>query len=587
LDTSSYFDSLPLHPLPRGLESFSSFVLRLAEANGVQSVRVLSALLGVSAATLIRLSDYPLLSFGTTSTRTGAMRGDLLATTFYHLGKKFGRSTRPSPLARFLRGSLGSHLRYCPACLSEDGRYSLTWRFLALDGCAAHNCRLLEYCGHCGVSLPLFGLPQRVGVCPTCGEDLSSCSAEQLAEREVKEASLRTSDLEYLLSPHPCEEGNGVAKKVGRRLAALRRGKQLFAQNVAALLGVPESQIRGIEQGGTAQGAPFHIYVQYADYLGVSLRDVFDGTYASPAEQEAPLPPKVFTTLTSQPPDLARRQRESELIERLQEAIPQLEALGKQITTRTIGQFIGLTRQGLQQYPALKALWEQTARELRAASEKRKQQREDELVGRVQEAIAALIALRQYPSQDAIGKLVHMSPGGLRYYPRVRVLMKVSMDRLYLTRTFRNRLPEEEVVERVQAALVHLQSSKQTITLKQISDMVGLSLHRLRLYPKVEAILDGIAEEGRFQRRKQAILHEQSLVEQVRKAIQQLHDQGQPVSRQAVGRLIGLTPRALAKYHLVRPLLSQVVEEYRNDRPRRTKQRESELLELVRQVIKQ
>src|SRR6266568_255590 len=440
MNMSSYFDSLPLHPLPRPLESFSSFVLRLAEANGIQSVRVLSALLGVSATTFIRLSDYPLLSFGTISTRTSAVQGDLLATTLYHLGKKFGRSTRPSPLARFLRGSLGSHLRYCPACLSEGGHYSLTWRFLMLDGCATHRCRLLEYCGHCGASLPLFGLPLRVGVCPTCREDLSSCSAEQLSEREARQASLRMSDLEYLLSPHPCEEENGVAKKVGRRLAALRRGKQLFAQHVATHLVAPESQIRGIEQGGTAQGAPFHIYVQYADYLGRSLRDVFDGTYASPAEHEAPLPPKAFTTLSSHPPDLERCQRESELIERLQEAIPQLEALGKPITTRTISQFVGLTRQGLQQYPASKALWEQTARELRAVREKRKQQREDELVGRVQEAIATLIALGQYPSQDAIGQLVHMSPGGLRYYPRVRALMKESMDQRYHTRALRNQL---------------------------------------------------------------------------------------------------------------------------------------------------
>jgi hypothetical protein len=77
--------------------------------------------------------------------------------------------------------------------------------------------------------------------------------------------------------------------------------------------------------------------------------------------------------------------------------------------------------------------------------------------------------------------------------------MKESMDRLYLTRALRNRLPEEEVVERVQAALLHLQSSKQTITLKQISDMLGLSLHRLRLYPEVDVLLERTAEEGRFQ----------------------------------------------------------------------------------------
>jgi (2Fe-2S) ferredoxin len=587
MDTPSYFDSLPLHPRPRTFESFSSLVLRVAEANGIQSVRVLSALLGVSAATLIRLSDYPLLSFGTISTRTSIASEDLLATTFYHLGKKFGRSTRPSPLARFLRGSLGSQLRYCPACLLEHGHYCLTWRFLMLDGCATHRCRLLAGCGHCGASLPLFGSRLQVGICPTCGEDLTRCSAEQLTEQEVRAASLRTSDLAYLLSPNPREEETCVAKMVGRRLAALRRGKQLFAQHIANHLGAPESKIRGIERGGTEQSAPFNIYVQYADYLGISLRDVFDGTYASPAEQEESLPHKMFITPTSQPTDLARRQRESELIERLHEVIPQLEALGKPITTRTISQLVGLTRQGLQQYPALKALWEQTTRELREAWQKRKHQRENELVGRVQEAIETFIALGQYPSQDAIGQLVHMSPGALRYYPRVRALMKESMDQRYHTRALRNQLSEEEVVGMVQAALQSLQSSQHSITLKQISNMVGLSLHKLRLYPEVDAILDRIAEEGRFQRKKQVILYEQSLVEQVRKAIQQLHDQGNPVSRQAVGELVGLTPKALAKYHLLRPLLSQIVEEYRNDRPQRTEQRESELLKQVRQVIKQ
>ena len=584
---SSYFDNLPLHPLPRRLESLSSYVLRLAEANMIQSVHVLAALLGIPAATIIRLSNYPLLSYGTISTRTNVVQQDLLATTFYHFGKKFGRSTRPSALARFLRGSLGSHLRYCPSCLSEAGYYSLTWCFLALHGCTAHRCRLFERCGHCDASIPLFGLPLQVDVCPTCRKDLRGCSADQLSEQELRETSLRSLDLEYLLTPHPCEHENAIAKTVGRRLATLRRAKQLFVQQVATHLGAPENQIRGIERGGIEQGAPFHIYVQYADFLGVSLRDVFNDSYASPAEQEESLPPNTFTTLTSQPPDVAHRQREGELIERLQEAILQLEALGKPITTRTISQFVGLTRHGLQQYPTLKALWEQTTRELHTAREKCKQQREDELIGRVQEAIAMLIDSGRYPSQDAIGQLVHMSPGGLRYYPRVRALMKESMGQMYYSRALRNQLPEAEVVERVHAAVLCLQLSKQAITLKQISDMVGLTLYKLRLYPVVGVILDRIVEEGRQQRKMEALLHEQSIAEQVRKAIQQLHDQEQPVSRQAIGELIGHTPRALAKYPLVRSLLSQIAEEYRKDRPQRTKQRESELLTQVRQVIRQ
>jgi (2Fe-2S) ferredoxin len=117
--------------------------------------------------------------------------------------------------------------------------------------------------------------------------------------------------------------------------------------------------------------------------------------------------------------------------------------------------------------------------------------------------------------------------------------------------------------------------------------MAGLSLHRLRLYPQVAALLDCITEESHLWRKRQALLHEQSLAEQVQKAIQLLHDRGQPVSRQAVGELIGLAPKALARYHGVRPLLSQIVEEYRNERPQRAKQREGELLKQVRQVIKQ
>ena len=142
------------------------------------------------------------------------------------------------------------------------------------------------------------------------------------------------------------------------------------------------------------------------------------------------------------------------------------------------------------------------------------------------------------------------------------------------------------MVQRVQAALAQLQSSKQSATQKQISDKVGLSLHRLRLYSQVEAILDRVGEEGRIRRKQQALLHGQTLAEQVQRASHQLRDQGLPVSRQAVGELVGLTPRALAKYHQVRPLLSQIVEAYRHDRPQRTKQHESELLKQVQQAMK-
>jgi DNA-binding XRE family transcriptional regulator len=584
---SPYFDSLPLHPRPRDLESLSSYILRLAEVNDLSSLHEVSALLDIPTGTLTRLSDYPLLRFGMMTARASAKQEAILATTLYYFSTKFGRSTRPSPLARFLKGSLGSHLRYCPVCLSENNYYRLTWRFLALPGCATHGCRLLDCCSHCGAALPLIGFPLKVGVCPACGGNLGHCRAEPLQEQESGEAVERTLDLEYLLSPHSSEQEEVFSKAVGRNLGVLRREKHLLAQNVAVHLGVPESHIGGIERSSKDQGAPFWVYVKYADYLGVSLRDIFTNSSVKPGKQVEPLSLTTFITASNQQPGTEQNQREAELLKRLREAIPELKAQKKPITTKTVSEFVGLTPQGIQHYSTAKVLWEQIRQEIHAEQKISKQQLEEELLACVREAIATLIANDCYPSQEAISKLVKMSSGGLRYYPRVRALIKESMVQQYHLRSSHNQPTEAEVLKQVQAAYTHLQVLKQSVTQQQISDILGLSLHRLRLYPQVRAILDQITEEGRRLRQYQASSHELALAEQVRQAIQQLLAQKQPLSRQAVGKIVGLTPRALARYPQIRPLLSQISEIYKMNGPRRTKRRERELLEQVRQIMKQ
>lgn len=584
---SPYFDSLPLHPLPRYLESLSSYILRLAEANEISSFHELSVLLDISTGTLSRLADYPLLCFGTMPARASAKQETILATTLYYFSTKFGRSPRPSPLARFLKGSIGSHLRYCPVCLSENNYYRLTWRFLVLPGCAAHGCRLLDCCSHCGTTLPLISFPLKVGVCPACGGNLDCCRAEPLSERESKETAERTLDLKYLLSPHSSEQSEVFPKAVGRNLGVLRREKQLLAQNVAAHLGVPENHIGGIERGGKNQGAPFWVYVKYADYLGVSLRDIFTKPSVRPEKQVKLLSPTPSVAVSKQQSSRGQNQREAELLKRLREAIPELKAQKKSITTKTVSEFVGLTPQGIQHYPTTKALWEQIRQEIHTEQKISKQQREEELLVHVREAIAALLANEHYPSQEAIGKLVKLSPGGLRYYPRVRTLIKESMAQQYHLRLSHNQQTEAELLKQVQAAYTHLQGLEQSVTQQQISDMLGLSLHRLRLYPQVRAILDQITEEGRRLRKQQANSHELVLAEQVHQAIQQLLAQKQLLSRQAVGKVVGLTPRALARYPQIRPLLSQISKIYKMNGPRRTKRRERELLKQVRQIMKQ
>jgi AraC-like DNA-binding protein/DNA-binding XRE family transcriptional regulator len=579
----AYFDRLPLHPQPQSLESFSSYLQRMAEENGLCWPSDLSHLFAIPASTFTRIADYPLLSFGVLAERTGCPLDHLLATTLYPVGKKFSRSTLPNPLVRFFAGSLGSHLRYCPACLgAAKPYYSLLWRFLALPGCNKHRLRLLEQCGHCGNKIPLFGLPARLGICPTCSGKLRECAAEQLTEEEMLLTTHRSADLAFLVAPHACEDEPDLAKTVGQRWTALRHAQQRLIKEIAESLGISRKHLEGIEQGRPSLGPHFQTYLKYADALGVSLQMVFDPA-TPPVVKKCHV---VRQASTTQPGwQIRRQQREVGLYTQAQAAIHALQARGELVTVETISQELGLSRPALQRYPAVQALLDQISLSFPEQQKRRKQQKEDALVAHVQQAINTLKARSQPITQEAIGELVQMTPASLRYYPRVHALLQEAMQPHYRERKPRNRPDETVVLQQVQEAMATLKAAGEMITQQGIHRLVGLPLSRLRSYPQVNAILEQVAQEWRLALKEQAHLQEQALVEQVKQSIDQLQAQELPLSRQAVGELVGLSPRALDRRTAVRPLLAQITQIYREDQPQRTKQREQELLEEVRQAM--
>src|SRR5258708_8329253 len=107
-----YFDTLPLHPQPKRLESLTSYLTRLAEINGITSILALAAICSLDKSAkgnAVRLmKDYPPLSFGSIEEVAVCPRTKLLQTTFFHIGKKFERSPLPYPLS----GVLSTHLAY-------------------------------------------------------------------------------------------------------------------------------------------------------------------------------------------------------------------------------------------------------------------------------------------------------------------------------------------------------------------------------------------------------------------------------------------------------------------------------------------
>lgn len=276
-----YFDVLPLHPMPEHLESLTSYLMRLAEINGISSMDGLSALFFPHQDRRITrdIADYPPISFDNLTTAGTCMNEVLLATTFFHVAAKFGRSTHPQSLSQFLSGALNDFLRYCPVCLAEQQtpHYLLSWRFLLQTCCVKHGCRLLNKCGHCNESIPLFISPFKIGYCPLCGWDMKKGYVDLISKEELTAALERMQDIEFLLNPQPWEiNGRNTIQLIGQRLAYERRKRRITAVDLALRTGITLTVVEGIERGNPMRkGATFQGYNQYADYLHLGMKDVF------------------------------------------------------------------------------------------------------------------------------------------------------------------------------------------------------------------------------------------------------------------------------------------------------------------------
>ena len=597
---TSYFDTLPLHPQPEPLESLTSYLIRLAEANQLRSMQALFKLcfpVGRSKLTF-HTGDYPPLSFGGLPPAACCPEPRLLATTFYHLGKKFDRLLRPRSLALFLSESIAPHLRYCPQCLVEREYYSLIWRFLEIKGCFEHRCQLLDRCGHCGEVVPLLPSTPKLGVCPTCGGDLRACQTELLNETRLQTVRARSGDFAYLLLPQPCEtSGERVTKMIGEKFANWRQVRQMRISDAAHYLEQSPVVIYFIEEGPEHRGVKFQWYVKYADFLKVKLQDIFEITAPCPPlltyeeklvtkiqqaivileQQGDPLTQqaviqmigvgnaRIFTTypqirnLWAEHKARWRRQREDELVNKVQQAIDCLKQQGNRVTQTAVCEIVGLNRAGLKRHhPAAWAVWEQQSDHKPSNKKNGNQntirpmyQREDELVTKVQQAIESLKQQEKTVSQRTVSEIVGLSPIGLCYYPRVKAILQANNCQ---------NLPqdEDELIDKIQAALISLESAGAMVSKKAVCAIIGVTPGILEYYPRVRAFVSAqITERRQEHQAKQRQRRENELVTKVQQAIELLISRGKPVTQIAVCEIVQMSSVNLKRYPRVRLLLMQ------------------------------
>ena len=511
---------VPLHPPPEPFESMTSYLIRLAEENGLRSMSGFVGLLRISYRRLTSICTFPDYPdpFALTglSQITGCPKERLQQTTFLPLVQRFGRGTTPHTLQQFLAGSLASGLRYCPCCLAErsPAYYSLFWRFLAISGCTEHGLQLLDQCGHCLSPLPLLSFPPKLARCPTCQGDLRRGPVRRQSSEALRFSQRRTEALQALFSPLPGPPNQARAEVIGKQYMAKRLKLDLLISEVADLLGIDQSVVRDMEQVSKLRSASLKDYLQYADALSCSTREIFD---ADP-NQEALIPL-------------------SQVVKLVEAAMKQLEKQGKHLTRRNISNLVGTEADRLWDYPGMVSGISKRLQSQIPQSQAEKIEREEEVVKLVEQAIEQLKAKGVRPSQRRIADLVGMTHWALRAYPRVKV--RLEQQASSLSPLDRHRVVQEAVE---QARVLGTSLSYQSI-----GERLGISAETLRRDSQIRAIVEHAQNETRQRR-------ENELVNRVEHAIKELVSQGKRVTVSSVCQLVGVDHRVLERRPQIREL---------------------------------
>jgi hypothetical protein len=586
-----FFDVLPYHPPPEPFESMTGYLARLAQGNGIKSVRALWAMCFADRCEerpLPRNPDFSLKSWEALPLVTTRSESDLLATTFYYLIQKFGRSIHHKSMTRFLKNCLSDGLRYCPLCLREAAFYRLTWRFLTLRGCIKHGCRLLDRCGHCGQSIPFLVTPLVVGICPHCRGDLSDCQTDPFPKQARQTTLEHLHDLQFLLAPEPSPlMDTNIIRAIGLRFAYLRLEKGIAVVDVTPQVGLPNTALHAMEGRGCG-GVTFFRYVQYAAYLGVTLRQVFNTV----------LPPEINEYNWRQW-SRSVPWREQTWVSRVQAAIKQLEAEGKPVCQQAICQALGCDQFILRQFPQVMAILEKFTADQKAHQSQRQ---EEELLSQVQAATDQLKTEGKPITQRAICRLLGLPRGIVDRPSRAGTVIKQAVTEAYLTRQqhLQQRqkslqsvpiIPEEsKVVRAVQQAIEQLKQAERPVTIKAICRITGLSTKKLRSYPHVDLMLDQIVIDRYLKRQSQQKARrqrEEELVQATQAAVAQLEAHNQLITQRAVGQIVGLSHTALSRYPRIKAIFNTFPQKQAIFRQKQRQQRERQLISSVQAAIRE
>ena len=530
-----YFDTLPLHPGPRPLESFTSYLTRIAEANGIPHLSGLNAFVG-DYSYISKFNDYPLRSFEKLHILSATSEDELLKTTLYHVGKKFGRICQPRSLVSFFSCQIASSLRFCPLCLQEDLFYRLTWRFLIISGCPKHACRLLEHCSHCGCLVPILGYPLRVGFCPMCKRDLRTSVTNKLTEEEFQEALKISQEIIFLLSPHMLETTKtNLPQKLGQEYELLRNNKGMKRTDVCDELGMSISTLQGIELGKKRSGGvKLRSYFKYASYLGVPVSQIILNAVERNEDE-------LRIRTTSGKYFLAS---EDWMLERVQEAIRELEISGKPFSIKAICNEIGILKTGLNKYDRVKSFLGSLVNHNKPDPRLQDPLFEEKLLEQAQQAIHELTQRGKPITHLAVSTYLDICQWEIILYPQVKQYIGQFVDYAQQQQKHAKQC-EQTLLEKVRAGVMDLVEHHQPVTYNAISKKIGINHATWWPYAEVREFVEQHLDSRYLGILKEREKREEVLISRLEEAFSQLETTGKPVTYSSLARLVQVSRNML------------------------------------------
>lgn len=201
---------LPMHPQPQQDEILSSWLVRLAFANGFPLHTFYSTLLGYKAPIWSRDIDrHPpraMLKVLKKYTQTPIAALETLALSSYE-GILFeqlpmtGDAPWILPAGVFHRTRLRAGMQFCPLCLQHDltPYYRRSWRLALYSVCTHHHCLMQQYCPSCqspvifhrhGIGRSKVIPEEALRLCHLCGFNLGSADPIYVEWPTVKSRQL-------------------------------------------------------------------------------------------------------------------------------------------------------------------------------------------------------------------------------------------------------------------------------------------------------------------------------------------------------------------------------------------------------------